>query len=193
MEPVISTPDSQHSPGIEKKEKGKFWKFFIGLVVLVVLGAVIFFVWSGYFSPEARQARNTQQNYEKYLAWEKAYGDAMREDTYGGKTPEETLRMFIDALKKGDIELASKYFMLDTSEKSPDYLTRRNIEEALRDKQKKGEIEGLVILVESAISNPGTSLYEGDFEFSIEENGEVISNINMGLNKYSNVWKIESL
>lgn len=35
-----------------------------------------------------------------------------REDKYGGKTPEETFDMFLDALKKGDIELASKYFIL---------------------------------------------------------------------------------
>lgn len=33
------------------------------------------------------------------------------EDTYGGATPEETLQLFTDALKKGDTELASKYFL----------------------------------------------------------------------------------
>jgi len=36
----------------------------------------------------------------------------MSEDTYGGKTPEETLNLFIEALKKEDLELASKYFVL---------------------------------------------------------------------------------
>jgi len=35
------------------------------------------------------------------------------EDTYGGKTPEETLALFIDALKRGDTDLASKYFVID--------------------------------------------------------------------------------
>ena len=41
--------------------------------------------------------------------WEKPY----REDTYGGKTPEETYNMFLDALRKGDTTLASKYFVVD--------------------------------------------------------------------------------
>ena len=36
-----------------------------------------------------------------------------REDKYGGKTPEETFDLFLEALRKGDIELASKYFELE--------------------------------------------------------------------------------
>jgi hypothetical protein len=36
-----------------------------------------------------------------------------KEDKFGGKTPEETYEMFLDALRKKDIELASKYFVLD--------------------------------------------------------------------------------
>lgn len=38
------------------------------------------------------------------------------EDPYGGETPEETLRLFIDALKQGDTDLAAKYFVLDKQE-----------------------------------------------------------------------------
>ena len=30
-------------------------------------------------------------------------------DKWGGKTPEETVRLFTEAIKKGDFELASKY------------------------------------------------------------------------------------
>lgn len=40
-----------------------------------------------------------------------------REDPYGGSTPEETLQLFIDALKKGDVELGSKYFPADEQAK----------------------------------------------------------------------------
>lgn len=51
---------------------------------------------------------------------ERRTADALREqaeeqlhnDKYGGKTPEETFVMFIAALEKGDVELASKYFVL---------------------------------------------------------------------------------
>lgn len=34
---------------------------------------------------------------------------AKESDKYGGKTPEETVRLFTEAVKKGDFELAAKY------------------------------------------------------------------------------------
>lgn len=37
-------------------------------------------------------------------------------DTYGGKTPQETLNMFIEAVEKGDYELASKYMIIPKQE-----------------------------------------------------------------------------
>jgi len=42
--------------------------------------------------------------------------EAYSQDIYGGKTPEETYQLFLEALKKKDIELASKYFVLDKQE-----------------------------------------------------------------------------
>lgn len=38
------------------------------------------------------------------------------EDTYGGKTPKETLEMFILSAEKEDFDLASKYFVLSKQE-----------------------------------------------------------------------------
>jgi uncharacterized protein YtpQ (UPF0354 family) len=35
------------------------------------------------------------------------------QDSFGGETPEETLRLVIDALKIGDTDLAAKYFVMD--------------------------------------------------------------------------------
>ena len=43
-------------------------------------------------------------------------------DTYGGKTPQETLDLFITAVEKGDYELASKYFIQDKQKKWKDEL-----------------------------------------------------------------------
>ena len=94
------------------RSKRKYWKFVLGFLIIIVVVAGGFFVWEKYFSPEAKINRETQKNYQKYLDWQANYEKAMKEDTYGGKTPEETLRMFIEALKKEDIELASKYFSL---------------------------------------------------------------------------------
>jgi len=39
------------------------------------------------------------------------------EDTYGGKTPKETLELFIAAVESEDFNLASKYFVLSEQEK----------------------------------------------------------------------------
>jgi len=76
---------------------------FVGLIVIIVgLGA--FFVWQKYYmNPE----------YLQKLEFQKRYIEAMRQDTYGGKTEQETLDLFRDALRSGDIELASKYFKIE--------------------------------------------------------------------------------
>ena len=150
-------------------------------------------MWENYFSPEAKQNEIFEQNLEKYTSGMETFEATMRADTYGGKTPEETLAMFVDALKKGDIDLASKYFMLDTNTQSPDYLTRNSIKKVLEEKENRDGLQEFISLVENATSTSEKPLFEGDFGFIIKQSGEVISDVNMGLNKYSGVWKIESM
>lgn len=41
---------------------------------------------------------------------QKIFEEAEKNDIWGGKTPQETYEMYYSALKKGDIDLASKYF-----------------------------------------------------------------------------------
>ena len=75
----------------------------MGIFVVVIIAALAAIYYANYyFSPEQKALRY-------YAELERQY----REDTYGGKTPEETLQLFIDALKSGDIELASKYFVVE--------------------------------------------------------------------------------
>src|SRR3989344_4599780 len=81
---------------------------FVGIFVVVIIAALAAIYYANYyFSPEQKALRY-------YAELERQY----REDTYGGKTPEETLQLFIDALKAGDIELASKYFVVEEREKT---------------------------------------------------------------------------
>ena len=84
------------------------WKFETGF--LFIIGAALL-VWgvTVYFSPEMRRARDAREYLEQLQA---DYAN----DTYGGATPEETLALFIAALEKGDIELASKYFLPEDRE-----------------------------------------------------------------------------
>src|SRR3989338_3270107 len=79
----------------------------IGAVAAVGFG-VLFFI------QYLRNAEDPEKQAQEYVeALEKAY----REDQYGGNTPEETLQLFIDALKKGNTDLAAKYFIIDEQEK----------------------------------------------------------------------------
>src|SRR3989344_4677747 len=91
----------------------KLFRFFgIFLAILLLVGGG-YFVWDRYLSEAGKARRFAEEQMETYQKVEKAYVEAMTADTYGGKTPQETLDMFVDALKKGDVELASKYFLLD--------------------------------------------------------------------------------
>ena len=56
---------------------------------------------------------NVRKAQNEYEALKKLY----EEDAYGGKTPEETLALFIDALKKGNTDLATKYVFIDDQDK----------------------------------------------------------------------------
>ncbi len=64
---------------------------------------------------------------------QKIYEEAAKNDIWGGKTPQETYEMFIAALQKGDIDLASKYFAgLEGKGRAKKWLA---------EKQQKGEME----------------------------------------------------
>jgi len=96
------------------KPKKKYSKFLLGFLVIIflVIGAwqilpVVFQKWG-----EMRVER-LAENLRKIE--EEGYKAAMA-DTYGGKTPQETLRMYIEAVEKGDYELASKYFVIGKQE-----------------------------------------------------------------------------
>ena len=58
--------------------------------------------------------KNEAAKFEKEITDKKA---KIAADTYGGKTPQETLDMFISAVEKGDYELASKYFVVERQNK----------------------------------------------------------------------------
>jgi hypothetical protein len=158
---------------------------FLGLIVLV---GGSYFVWDGYFSPEAKYEREIEKGIAELPGKLEAYKANMEADTYGGKTPEETLQMFIDALKKGDIELASKYFALDEDTAEPDLMRAENLKKIKSD-GRVSELIGLLSQAESA-----GSPMEGYYGFQIlDKNGELIADVDMRFNQYSNVWKIESL
>lgn len=174
-----------------KPTKRKYWKFVAGFLGIMVIAGAGFFIWGKYLSPEAKSNRETQKNYEKYLAWEENYKKAMTEDTYGGKTPEETLQMFIEALKKEDIELASKYFMLrENGTIDPKW------KETLIKTKEEGKLSYIIDILSRTIPDTNITTLKDSAWFIVykkDNQKELEADINLHFNKYSGVWKIESL
>ena len=88
-------------------------KFIVGALLIIGLGIVVWFA----TSTSAREERQAQKYFEDLR-------EQYENDPYGGDTPEETLALFIEALEKGDIELASKYFVIDEQEEWKEKLVR---------------------------------------------------------------------
>lgn len=106
-------------------EHGKDWKHKMAksgailVVILLVLFAGITVL--GIYGPDiqAYRYRLDAERYAKQLETARAALEtAQKNDTFGGKTPEETFDMFLAALKLGDIELASKYYDVTVQEKA---------------------------------------------------------------------------
>lgn len=145
-------------------------KFFAGFVAIVAGSIAIAFV-AIYFSPESRYER-TMTSLQKQYA----------NDTYGGDTPEETLELFIQALEEGDIELASKYFMIEKQEE---------IIKELSVGKDNNNLDFLIEFLEKA--NTGTQLDDNTYRFTVVENQVATMSFDLILNTQTNKWKISEL
>lgn len=117
-----------------------------------------------------------------------ALEEPYKKDTYGGKTPEETWAMFLDALKKEDIDLAIKYYAVGR--------TGVPIDEIYTKKQNGQlgewihELEGLKKSSREPLE--GEANYYYDY-FNEEFQQTLSSPVIFYLNPYTKVWKIVSL
>ena len=157
----------------------KFLGVFLAIIGLVSGG---YWIWFNYFSATAKM----QANVERYEDWQAQYDKAMREDTYGGKTPQETLNMFIDALKKGDIELASKYFALDEN------LGVEKWKKFLADIAKQGNLIRFASDLERY--DEAKKTFDPYFVFVYyNSDGTIGLQLTLIFNSEAKIWKIESL
>lgn len=88
-----------------------WWRHWSVVFILAVLAA--FAIWA--LIKAGPWLRGWQER-SAANALRKQAEEQLRNDKYGGKTPEETFDMFIAALEKGDVELASKYFVIQKQE-----------------------------------------------------------------------------
>ena len=174
---------------MEIKPRRVWWKYAVGvsLIVFFIVGGYV--VWYQYFSSEAKYSREVEKSALELPAKLEAYKKAREADTYGGKTPEETLQMFVEALRNEDIELAFKYFALqDNNERDSMWL------DALRDAKKDGELQEIADTFSLAKPDLESRAYENDYKFTVvDKNGQHWAYVDMEFNQYSGIWKIESL
>lgn len=146
----------------------------LGLFLILVIGTAANELWKSY---------KWQKAVDKFQeSLEKPY----KEDIYGGKTPEETWKMFLDALKAGDIELASRYFAVEKQEEEK--------QELFQIKQDK-KLELLIKIYSQELKLEQKRDNKVYFYILREDiAGEKISDsIIFYLNPYTKIWKIVSL
>jgi len=153
---------------MEKKKKIiKIFKsrYFIILIIFLILGLGI--NWSfWYFSPEIKQSRQYKKDAEVLIKKIQEQEQKYAVDTYGGETPEETYGMFLQALKNQDIDLASKYFILDKQETYKQFFTdiKNNdkwdemMEDLLNPRNQEGKLEDENTYVIEIISDQNISV-----------------------------------
>ncbi|MBI2062800.1 MAG: hypothetical protein HYT61_01000 [Candidatus Yanofskybacteria bacterium] len=105
-----------------------WWRHWSVVLILAILAGLV--IWSMLnLGPwlrswqDQRAAKSAQEQLEKLY----------RNDKYGGKTPEETFDMFIAALENDDVELASKYFVLNKQDQWKKTLEEYKAQNLLKD------------------------------------------------------------
>ncbi|MDD4931783.1 MAG: hypothetical protein PHG66_06605 [Candidatus Colwellbacteria bacterium] len=157
------------------------------LSISVILVLVCFLTWDKLLSPEARQGREDAKNVEEFFNEIDMGEKAQRDDTYGGKTPEETMQLFIAALEKEDLELAAKYFLLA----EPGVPDPKWIEQLKKAKDEKRLNDSINLLREAKFTGESMPGYAG-FDI-LGSDGSVIYGIDLVKNTYSSLWKISNM
>lgn len=143
MGPQESEPAvPENSQESVKRRKLLNFKHWTGVVIIGFFAALV--IWGLLrFSIYLREraGREASQNIQQQLQ------APHLNDTFGGKTPEETFNMFLKALKKGNTELASRYFVFnkqDNWKETLDELKQKNLLDDFIDElifyQKKWEL-----------------------------------------------------
>lgn len=135
---------------------------------------------------DIRKAEKVTENFQRLL--EEPY----RKDTYGGKTPEDTWAMFIEALKKEDIDLAIMYYAVGagTAGRVPvDNIYKKKQDGSLQEWIK--ELETLEKDEQQPLSKDERYYF---YDYFNEEFKQVLSSsVVFYLNPHTKIWKITNM
>jgi len=152
---------------------------------LWILSGVVVFCLALELGWDLRTAWEPQRGLRAWVKFGQEVEKLYRQDKDGGKTPEETMSLFLDALRRGDTDQASKYFILDKQDQWREDLAKIKadgyLDEMVEDVSRatlaeKGEIE--------------TTYYMKSFD---ESGKELSTPIILNFNQKSGVWKISVL
>lgn len=108
-----------------------------------------------------------------------------KNDTYGGDTPEETLRLFVEALEKRDYVLASKYF---APERQAGGLQDIEVAEG------SSGMKRFILAYRNGTMKSGQSEATGDYGIEIYPKGDATPfHMQFAKNPFTNKWKITEL
>lgn len=147
---------------------------------LMVLGLVLGAGFLGLWFLSGSKIRVQNQNSGNFSPPVAKNSDQL--SNFGGKTPQETLKLFIAALEKNDLILAVKYFIPENREIESDDLTKLYETHLLGD---------LIKDLKSVKS--GKSLNDSHYRFEVlDETGQTATELEFIKNQ-SGFWKIISL
>lgn len=115
---------------------------------------------------------------------------ALKSDTAGGKSPEETLGLYLQALKENNPVQTAQYFMLNTDPMSEDFLTRTGWEVRYRELERRSELQELYKQL-SRLTLTFSNETEATFQYHDKER-DVLYGVRMALNPYAGLWKLTS-
>lgn len=174
------------------------WVVGVAIVIIAILYTI------GVNVPRIEMWRVKKQGeiYEKQVQEEL---NKYKNDFDGGKTPEETLELFITALRAGDIEKASKYYEISVQEEEKKYfnetlLKRGSMNESaefysnlLKTGEKKcnDKNDGCVFeYFEISTEDRVLEIREMNQKILIPAGEKSLVSVSLGVNKYTGVWKI---
>lgn len=179
--------------------------------ILIVLAVIIAIAIFGSYLPTIdrmigeQRTRALMEQYEKDKAAREA---RLRADTTGGKTPEETVRLFVAALRQKDALAASRYYEISSQDKALESLKKELAE--------RGDFQRTIDYFEEVVSKGKKVCEENRVEsgcdfvydyFTTEDSmvdfedgtGRVFvpsgtrqnSVLRLYLNSYTSVWKLK--
>lgn len=151
-----------------------FWRqTALFLLILAAVAGVV--VYTGTFAKETK----VDPRQEALDQWAKSYTD----DRFGGETPAATVALLAAALEKGDLDLASKYFLPDD-------------QVVMKGKFELGKQRGTLAAFITVLRNvkKGYVPLEGQYQFSVDVGDPTLPFlIDLVQNPATKVWKLERL